>query len=133
MPFSILIVDDNPVVRLALRTCLEQSADWVVCGEAEDGIQAVEKARQLSPDIVILDLSMPRMNGLDAARALKVETPSARLLMFTSFKNPSLEREAAAAGCAALIAKSEIDVLVRTIRRLVTDERDLGREAVPEG
>jgi DNA-binding NarL/FixJ family response regulator len=124
LPYSILIADDNPVVRQTLRTCLERCAEWVVCGEAEDGIEAVEKARQLRPDLVILDLSMPGMNGLDAARTLKLETPSARLLMFTSFKNPSLEREAVAAGCIALVAKSEMGVLFSMIRRIMSGDKD---------
>lgn len=124
MACFILIADDNPIVRHALRTCLERTSGWVICGEAADGIEAIEKARQLRPDLIILDLSMPGLNGLEAARSLKLETPSTPLLMFTSFKNPTLEREAVAAGCVALFAKSEMDLLFSAIRQLMTQDKD---------
>ena len=71
MTHSILIVDDNPVIRRTLRSCFLQSVDWQVCGEAANGRDAVEKAQHLKPDLIILDLSMPVMNGLQAARELK--------------------------------------------------------------
>ncbi len=103
MSYSILIVDDSLLVRHTLRACFERSAEWTVCGEAGDGLEAIEKARQLRPDLIILDMSMPGMNGLDVARELKIAMPSVRLLMFTSFKSPTLEREAVAAGCTALV------------------------------
>jgi DNA-binding NarL/FixJ family response regulator len=64
-------VDDSPVVRNTLRQTLERQRGWEVCGEAADGREAIEKAQQLKPDLVVLDLSMPVMNGLEAARELK--------------------------------------------------------------
>ena len=119
MLYSILIVDDSPVVRRALRSNFEQHKDWIVCGEAADGREAIEKARQLNPNLIILDLSMPRMDGLAAARELNRIQPNVPLLMFTTFKNPSIEREAIAAGCADVISKSEVHLLFRSIQHLL--------------
>ena len=68
MPYSVLIVDDSALIRHSLRSCLEQDPEWRVCGEAEDGKVAVEKVEELHPDVVILDLQMPVMDGLAAAR-----------------------------------------------------------------
>jgi len=71
MPKTVLIVDDNAVIRQALGDLLKKESDFAVCGEAENGRQAIEKAQQLRPDLIVLDLSMPVMNGLGAARTLK--------------------------------------------------------------
>lgn len=119
MAYSILIVDDNAVIRRTLRTCFLQEPECYVCGEAVDGREAIERARQLKPDLIILDLSMPNMNGLEAARELKRLVPSARLLMFTSFKTSTLEREATAAGCAAVVNKSDLQLLFDSVQRLL--------------
>jgi DNA-binding NarL/FixJ family response regulator len=118
LPYSILIVDDSPVVRQSLRTSLERYPDWVVCGEAGDGPEAIEKSSQLQPDLVILDLSMPGMDGLAVARELNRIQPAVQLLMFTTFKNPGLEKEAMAAGCASVISKSEVHLLFQSIQHL---------------
>ena len=119
MPFSVLLVDDSPSIRRALRIVFEQNPDCVVCGEACDGHEAIDKAHRLQPDLVILDLSMPRMNGLDAARALKRVRPAIRLLMFTSFKTAQLEDAALAAGCVAVFDKSELYLMCDSIQQLV--------------
>jgi two-component system nitrate/nitrite response regulator NarL len=118
--YSILIVDDNPVIRRTLRACLLESIDCEVCGEAANGREAVEKVQELKPDLIILDLSMPVMNGLQAARELKRISPTVQLLMFTSFKSPNLEKEAVAAGCAAVIEKSDLQHLFSSVHRLLT-------------
>ncbi|MBA3912670.1 MAG: response regulator [Acidobacteriales bacterium] len=104
---SILIVDDNAVMRRTLRTFFEQHSDWAVCGEAVDGLDAIQKAQQLEPDIIILDLSMPVMNGFEAARELSRIRPSIPLLMFTSALSPALKQEARAVGCVDVISKSD--------------------------
>jgi len=115
--YSILIVDDSAVIRHSLRFWLEQN-DWTVCGEAEDGQEAIDKAQQLRPDLVLLDLSMPRMNGFEAARELRRLHPSLPLLMFTSFETPDLEEQAIAAGCNMVISKSDSSqLLLNGIRR----------------
>ena len=78
-----------------------------MCGEAADGLEAIEMAQRLIPDVVLLDLSMPGMNGFEVARELKRITPLIPVLMFTSFKTPQLEQEALASGCNAVVSKSE--------------------------
>lgn len=107
MSYSILIVDDSALIRRSLKSCLEQHPDWKVCGEAADGLDAIQMAQQLQPIVVVLDLSMPGMNGFEVARELKRITPSIPVVMFTSFKTPALETEALAAGCNAVVSKSE--------------------------
>jgi DNA-binding NarL/FixJ family response regulator len=118
LSFSILIVDDSVVVRRTLRSRFENNVDWKVCGEAVDGQEAVEKARELHPDLIILDLSMPRMNGLEAARELKRIQPDVLLFMFTTFKTRQVEAEAMEAGCSAVIAKSDVKLLFESIQRM---------------
>ena len=116
---SILIVDDSPAVRRSLRALLSGVPDWRVSGEAVNGRDAIEKAQDLKPDLVLLDLSMPIMNGLEAARELKRMNPTVPLLMFTTFKTELLEREALASGCSAVVSKSESAKLLHGIRDLL--------------
>lgn len=116
----ILIVDDSSVVRRILRSLLEGRADWQVCGEAENGREGIEKALQLSPQLILLDLSMPVMNGLQAARELGRVMPSVPVLMFTSFCNAQVEKAALASGVKAVKSKSEnIDSLCESIQLLL--------------
>ena len=67
----ILIVDDSPLIRRSLRIVFEQQPDWAVCGEAEDGYEGIDKAKILQPDLIVIDLAMPRLNGISASRMLK--------------------------------------------------------------
>ncbi len=83
MPKRILIADDHAEARQAIRRLLTENPDWTVCGEAENGLDAVEKAATLKPDIVILDLSMPKMNGLEAAKVIHAADPELPLLLFS--------------------------------------------------
>lgn len=106
MPKCILLVDDSAVIRAATRHFLERQPGFLVCGEATDGLDALEKARHLHPDLIILDLAMPRMNGLDAARELRARMSSVPIILFTWFADAVLPRDAAAAGISAVISKS---------------------------
>ena len=81
MAKAVLIVDDNAFIRQALCELFKQEADFEVCGEAENGNEAIEKARELRPDLIVLDLSMPVMNGIDAARVLKKLMPAVPLII----------------------------------------------------
>jgi NarL family two-component system response regulator LiaR len=81
----ILIADDHPVVREGLRGLLSFKPEFAVVGEAEDGLEAVVRAAHLRPDVIVMDLEMPRQNGLDAARQILAENPAARILLLTSF------------------------------------------------
>src|SRR5437764_12125725 len=105
MAYSILIVDDNPFVRYELRKILEAEPDFDVCGEAENGRDAVEIAENIRPDLIILDLTMPVMNGLDAAHALKNSLPETKLILFSNHGEAFSDREARSAGFSAVIPK----------------------------
>ncbi len=107
MQRRILIADDNQAVRRAMRHMLEKDADYKVCGEAENGRDAVEKVRELQPDLVVVDFSMPVMNGLEVARALKRARPGIPIVLFTMFKDRFLEEEAFAAGVSVVVSKEE--------------------------
>ena len=104
---AILIADDNAGVRRAVRNALEKSGEWKICGEAVNGRDVIEKAEQLHPDLVVVDFSMPVMNGLEAARALKRWRPSMPVVLFTIFKDRFLEAEAFAAGISVVVAKED--------------------------
>jgi DNA-binding NarL/FixJ family response regulator len=106
MANTILIADDHDAFRHALCEALKRESDFEVCGEARDGQDAVDQAQHLHPDLVIMDLSMPVMNGLDASRALKKLMPSVPIILFTLNVYPFLEVEAQAAGIAAVVSKS---------------------------
>jgi DNA-binding NarL/FixJ family response regulator len=107
MAYSILIVDDNAAMRRSIRSCIEQSGDWRVCGEAENGQIAVEKAGELRPDIALLDLQMPVMNGLEAARRITTVSPNTAMLMFTMHSSDQLLKDARAAGIKDVLSKSD--------------------------
>jgi DNA-binding NarL/FixJ family response regulator len=93
-----------------------------VCGEAANGKEALEKAPELHPDLIVLDLSMPVMNSLDAARVLKQQMPAVPLIMFSEYSNAFSEQEARSAGISALVSKSEhVSVVVEKARSLLYD------------
>lgn len=118
---NILIVDDSPAIRRSLRILLSQHADWEVCGEAVNGREGIDKALQLHPDLMVLDLSMPVMNGFQAARELHRLMPDLPILMFTNFTDSQIEREAIASGIVAVKSKSEsIDSLMGSIQSLLS-------------
>lgn len=104
---SILIVDDNALIRKTVRDVLESRHDCRVCGEAVNGQDAIEKAEQLHPDLVVLDLVMPVMNGLEAARKLSRTMPAVQLVMLTNHANKLIEPEARAAGISVVLSKDE--------------------------
>jgi DNA-binding NarL/FixJ family response regulator len=117
---TILLADDNATFRGALCQAFTRESDFEVCGEAYNGQDAIEKAQRLHPDLVILDLSMPVMNGLESARALKNVMPSVPIIMFTFYIGPFVEQEARSAGVNEVVSKSEhISVLMGKARRLL--------------
>ena len=116
---SVLIVDDNPCVRQALCELFMREDDFEVCGEAENGREAIEKAQQLRPDLILTDLSMPIMNGLEEARLLNRLLPSVPVIIFTAHSDPFVEKEARSAGASAVISKCEnVTTLIAKARSL---------------
>jgi two-component system, chemotaxis family, chemotaxis protein CheY len=117
---SVLIVDDNASIRQALCGLFEREADFEVCGEAENGKVAIEKAGELHPDLIVLDLSMPVMNGLDAARVLKRVMPTVLLIMYSGFSDESAQYQARLVGISEVVSKSEhASVLIHKARSLL--------------
>jgi len=108
----ILLVDDSPTLRTVIRRHLESWPGVEVCGEASDGMEAVEKALDLSPDLIIMDFVMPRMNGLEAARALKQKAPHVPIILFTGQESSMSVSDAIQAGIWAIVSKREIHRLL---------------------
>jgi DNA-binding NarL/FixJ family response regulator len=104
----VLLVDDNAVVRFFVRQLFESQPDFEISGEAENGKDAVEKAEKLKPDLIVLDLIMPVMSGLDAAPLLKKLLPDKLIILFTLQQGSEVERLAQAAGIDAVVSKSEV-------------------------
>jgi DNA-binding NarL/FixJ family response regulator len=118
---GILIVDDNVVIRRSLRRILESIGEWQIVGEAADGREGIEKARELHPDLIVLDLAMPVMNGLEAARELNQIMPNVPLLMYSAFADKYMEKEAFSVGIKAVVSKaSDMEALVRQARELLS-------------
>ncbi len=118
----VLIVEDHPVMRNIVRSLFEREGFEVF--EAENGAQGVEKASEVHPSLIVLDLYMPVMNGLDAARALRSNDPEVPLLLFTNTVLPELETEARSAGISVVVSKSgPPDNLIARARDLVTPGR----------
>ena len=116
---SVLIVDDHEAIRRTLRVRLDALPEFSVCGEAINGVDAVEKAQLLNPNLVILDFAMPEMNGLEAATALRFMLPHTKLYLLTAHSNRELELAARDAGIDAVYSK--YDDLSALFRRLKTD------------
>jgi DNA-binding NarL/FixJ family response regulator len=116
---SILIVDDSDMVRASLRKFLEREPGFKVCGEAFDGLDALEKVPQLEPDLVILDLAMPRMNGLQAARKLRSLPVNIPIILFTMYSDALQFRDVRDAGVDAVVAKTNLVGLKQNIANLL--------------
>jgi DNA-binding NarL/FixJ family response regulator len=114
-----LIADDHEAVRRGLRSAL-LGAGWQVCGEAVDGRDAVQKVGDLQPDLVILDVSMPRLSGLDAAKEILRNPHGTKVLVFTMHESRQIREETAAVGVHALAVKSApLSTLLATIDSLL--------------
>jgi DNA-binding NarL/FixJ family response regulator len=103
-----LIADDHQVVRLGLRSLVEAHTGWEVCGEAADGREAVEKCKLLKPDLLILDICMPALNGMDAARQILRANPNQRILIFTDVDSEQVIRECLEMGVRGWLWKSDL-------------------------
>jgi DNA-binding NarL/FixJ family response regulator len=108
----ILLADDHEIVRHGLRHLLEREPGWEVCGEARDGRAAVEMAGALTPDIAILDIAMPELNGLEATRKIRLASPATEVLVFTMHESEELVGEVFAAGARGYLIKSDAARLI---------------------
>ncbi|HZT31399.1 MAG TPA: response regulator transcription factor [Bryobacteraceae bacterium] len=106
-PLSFLIADDHELVRRGLRTLLETQPNWIVAGEASDGREAVEQALRLKPDLVIMDITMPELNGLDATRQILKSLPQTQVLILTMHESEHVVREVLASGARGYVLKSD--------------------------
>jgi len=121
-PFRILLADDHPIFLLGVRSLLGSHQGWEVCGEAADGRDAVEKCLQLKPDLVVLDIGMPRLNGMDAARQILRSNPNQRILVLTDVDSEQVIRECLDAGVRGWVFKTD------KAQDLVTAVEALGRQ-----
>jgi DNA-binding NarL/FixJ family response regulator len=120
MPKRILIVDDSDTVRKLIRLFLESHAGLEVCGEAGDGVDGIEKAKELKPDLVLLDLAMPRMNGAEAASVLKGQMPDVPIVLFTMYSESVGKSVMSAVGVNAVLSKPDgLGQLVECIQGLL--------------
>jgi DNA-binding NarL/FixJ family response regulator len=120
MSIRILIADDDSPIRRLLRRLIEEHVGWEVCGEAVNGADAVSKADELSPDLVVLDLAMPQKNGLQAAREISKSTPSLPMLLLTVQQVSSeLVQEARNAGFKGAVSKCTGSEVVRGVETLL--------------
>jgi DNA-binding NarL/FixJ family response regulator len=118
----ILIADDDVSIRGLLRRVLEQHPDWQVCGEAANGRDAIDSAQQLSPDVAVIDLAMPQMNGLQAGREISKSSPIPMLLLTVQDVSPELVREAKRAGFQGALSKSRGTEVVDGIETLLRNQ-----------
>jgi len=119
MARRVLIVDDSPQIREAFGHLFSREADFQVCGEAENGWDAIEKAKELHPDLIVTDFAMPVMNGLEETQLLKQLIPTMHVIMCSIHSDPFIEKHALAAGVSAFVPKSQAaTILIHEARAL---------------
>ena len=132
MPFRILIVDDNELMRNALRSVLGADGRWELCGEAGNGLEAIDKVAELQPDLVVLDLVMPKMDGLRAARAISTMAPELPILLHTWHATPAMAEESRKNGVRGVVGKSAgSDALVSAVEEVFQERA--AKLAAPRG
>jgi DNA-binding NarL/FixJ family response regulator len=132
----VLITDDHPSIRFLLRSLVETTNDFTVCGDAADGVEAIERARELGPDLILLDFSMPRMNGAETATVLKKLMPKVPIILFTLHEDSVNQALAISMGVDRVISKADgITKLIECMRNVLeldlTSSTAVGPLAVP--
>lgn len=132
MSIRILVVDDHPIMRASVVTLLRAERDFDVVGEAADGEEAVTAGGKLKPDVVVLDVAMPKMNGIQAAGALHKAQPTVRILMLSMHSSPAHVEHALAAGAHGFLLKADAaDEVVRAVREVFAGRRYFSRKLEP--
>jgi DNA-binding NarL/FixJ family response regulator len=121
MPHTILIVDDSPEVCNIVRTFLQRDVSFRICGEAGNGLEAIKKAEELRPDLILLDLKMPGLNGIEVATVLKRVLPKAQIVLFSAYTD-SLGGTtlASAAGVDLVVQKGSLADMVQSLKTLIS-------------
>lgn len=123
----ILIADDADLVRAALRHVLELADEtWNICGEAGNGQEAIEKAVELKPDLILLDMAMPQLDGISAARMIRAKLPEVAILIYTFISFPFIEEMAKQAGAQGVVQKGDLPALIAEIRRVLPPKKGAG-------
>jgi DNA-binding NarL/FixJ family response regulator len=124
LPKSVLIVDDNGAVRSAIRGFFDTLSAWKIVGEAQDGVEAIRLAEKLEPDLVLLDFSMPRLNGVEAASVLKKKLPLTQIVAFTVFDDALSSNLCLHVGIDLVVAKADgLNGLMKAVQQLMGIER----------
>ena len=118
MDLRILIVDDSETTRRILRAIV-RSREWTVCGEADTGREGIKKFQQLNPDLVLIDLAMPDINGIEAAKRMSTLNPRVPLILFTVLELQGLEQAAREAGICSIVSKAQAWDLIKSIEFVV--------------
>ena len=121
-PLRILVADDHPIVRQTVRRLLNSHPQFEVCGEAHDGAEAIDEAQRLKPDVVVMNIAMPVMNGIEAAREINAKLPELAIVILSSHADKHFIEQAMKSGARAYVAKTKAgEALVRAIEAAVTD------------
>ena len=129
----VLVVDDHPVLRDGVAAILENQTDMTMVGEARDGIEAIERFRELRPDVTLMDLQMPGMNGVDAITAIRTEHPSARIIVLTTYAGDVQAVRALKAGAVGYLLKGSLRTeLIDAIRNIHRGQRHVHRDVADE-
>ena len=119
----ILIVDDHEIFRKGLRSVLESRSELEICGEATNGLEAVEKTKQMQPDVILMDISMPYLDGLQATREIRSEVPKSLILLLSQHDSPHMLAAALNAGASAYVTKSQVfQCLLEALRAVIRRE-----------
>jgi DNA-binding NarL/FixJ family response regulator len=133
MATRVLVSDDHALVRRGLRTILESVGEFAVCGEAADGCQTLELATQFTPEILIMDISMPPPNGLEVATQLRQTLPDTKVLFITMHDSEEMLRAAAGAGASGYLLKSDAEEMLLTALRHLKEGRSFVSPAFNPG
>ena len=126
MDIRILVIEDSELTRRMIRAVL-QTRDWTICGEAENGLAGVDQFQSLRPDVVVLDLAMPGINGIEAAHRMSVLDPHVPLILFTLCDIEETKHAASGAGIYATVSKERIFELLDTIESAIEERSPAGQ------